>query len=132
MLASVSTRNARNLPCLVQRQLGFGDVVAAMASETKPSERLATHFTGRFDPLGGPGDHGLLAVVELLDAEAAADIGRNDAQLVLRDVQHEIAHQEAHDMRKLAGGPQRVVIGARHRIRRSPRAAPSDCRSGGC
>ena len=51
--------------------------------------------------------------MELLDAETAADIGRHDAHLVLRQLQHQRAHQEAHDMGKLAGGPQRVVALAR-------------------
>ena len=79
----------------------------------KPSLRSHTHFTGRPNFLRGPGDHHFFGVVELLDAEAAADVGRYDAQLVLRDVQHEVAHQQLHDVRKLAGGPHRVVA-ARH------------------
>ena len=54
----------------------------------------------------------LLGVEELLDAEAAADVGRHDAQLVLRNVQHEVAHQHLHDMRELAGGPHRVMVAA--------------------
>ncbi len=47
-----------------------------------------------------------------LRAEAAADIGRDDAQLVLRQMQHEGAHQQADGVRILAGGEERVVAGA--------------------
>ncbi len=44
-----------------------------------------------------------------LRAEAAADIGGNDAQLVLRDVQHEGAHQQPDHVRVLAGGVEREI-----------------------
>ena len=122
----------QELAVFVERQLGLGDVIAAVAIGDVAFRAARDPFDRPLDPLGGPGDDGLFAVVELLDAEAAADIGRDHAQLVLRDVQHQRAHQEAHDMRKLAGGPQRVAGRCRDHIRRSPRAAPSDCRSGGC
>ena len=81
------------------------------ASEMKPSLRSLTHFTGRPSLRRRPGHQRLFRIVELLDAEAAADIGRHDAQLVLRDLQHEHAHQDLHDVRELAGGPQRVLPG---------------------
>jgi len=51
--------------------------------------------------------------VELLDTESTTDIGRYHTQFVLWDVQHEVAHQQLHDMRKLTCGPQRVLP-ARH------------------
>ena len=65
----------------------------------------AAHLAGR------PGDDRLFGVVVDLRAEAAADIRRHDAQLVLRDVQHEGAHQQPDHMRVLAGGVQREVAG---------------------
>ena len=46
-----------------------------------------------------------------LRAEAAADIGRHDADLVLGQLEHEGAHQEADDVRVLARGVERVVAG---------------------
>ncbi len=94
-----------------------------------------------FRPLGGPlhrpahlarrpGDDRLLGVVEDLGAEPAAHVGRHDAQLVLRDVQHEGAHQQADDVRVLAGGVEREIPARRievadrrarlHRVRDQP------------
>ena len=98
----------------------------------KPSLRSLTHFTGRPTLREAQVDDGLLGVEELLDAKAAADVGRHDAQFVLRDVQHEVAHQHLDHMRELAGGPQRVVVAAGIVFGRPPRAAPSDCRPGDC
>src|SRR4029079_1119471 len=45
--------------------------------------------------------------------EAAADVGRDHAQLGLGDAEHEGAHEQADDVRVLAGGPQRGVVGGR-------------------
>ncbi len=46
-----------------------------------------------------------------LRAEAAADIGGDDAQPRFRDVQHEGAHQQPDHMRVLAGRVERVFAG---------------------
>ena len=62
------------------------------------------------DALAGPHQRGLLAVEEDLRAEAAADIGCDDAHLVLRDAEHEGAHQQPLDVRVLVGDVQRVVV----------------------
>ena len=79
----------------------MGDVVAAMGvgNETlgtlsRPLDRPA-HFLGR------PGDEGFLGIVKNLRTKAAADIGGDHAQLVLRNGEHERAHQQADDMRVL-------------------------------
>src|SRR5262249_8246502 len=61
-------------------------------------------------------------VVELLHAEAAADIGCYHPQLLLRDVEHEQAHEQPHHVRKLACRPQRVLTGFGMKFRnRRPR-----------
>jgi hypothetical protein len=49
--------------------------------------------------------------VEDLRAEPAADVGGDDPQLVLGDVQRERAHQQPDHVRVLRRGVQRVVIG---------------------
>ena len=101
------------LAVLVERQFRFGDMVAAMCVGDEAFAALADPFDRAADLRAGPGDDRFLGIVELLDAEAAADVGRDDPQLVLRDVEHEVAHQQPHDVRKLAGRPQRVVAGRR-------------------
>src|SRR5260221_12011291 len=50
--------------------------------------------------------------MEDLRAEAAADIGRHHPQLVLGQLQHERAHEQANDVRVLARGVERVLAGA--------------------
>ena len=96
----------------------------------KLSERSAVHLTGRLHLAGGPGDDRLLGVVVDLRAEAAADIGRDDAQFRLGDVQDKGAHQQADHMRVLARRIERVVAGGAvefadrgarlHRVRNEP------------
>ena len=68
---------------------------------------------GRLDLAGRPGEDRLLGVEELLDAEAAADVRRHDAQLVLRNVEDEVAHQQLDDVRELARRPQGEVLAGR-------------------
>ena len=113
MLAIVSTLSPRNLPFSSSASSASLTWSRPCASEMKPSLRSLTHFTGRPSLRRRPGDQRLFRVVELLDAEAAADIGRDDAQLVLRDLEHEDAHQDLDDVRELARGPQRVLPGRR-------------------
>ena len=77
-------------------------------------------------------------VVELFDAETAADVRRDDPQFVLRNVEDEGAHQEADDVRELAGRPQRVLPGRRiifgdrrarlHRVADQPVVDQADAR----
>ena len=114
----------------VQRHLGGADMVAAVRVGHEAFVALGGPLHRPAQLAGGPGDDRLLGVVVDLRAEAAADVGRHDAQLVLRDVQHEGAHQQADDVRVLAGGVQRVVAGGRievadrgarlHRVRDQP------------
>ncbi len=78
----------------------------AFAAFADPFDRPAD-FRGR------EGDHRFFGVVELFDAETAADVRRHDAQLVLRNVENERAHQQAYDVRELARRPKRVMFGRR-------------------
>jgi hypothetical protein len=66
------------------------------------------------DSLGGPGAHHILGVQIDLRAEAAADVGRDHAHLVLGQTQHERGHEQPLDVRVLAGDVERIaVVGAR-------------------
>ena len=86
----------------------MGDVVAAMRVGEEGLGAVAGPFHRAPDLLGGPDADRLLGIDEDLGAEAAADIGRDHAQLVLRrDADEGRQHQPRH-MRVLAGGVERV------------------------
>ena len=129
-MAIVDTFSARNLASRVERQLDMGDVVAAVRVGHEAFRALGGPFDRLAHLAGGPGDDRLLGVMVDLRAEAAADIGRDDAQPRLRDVQHEGAHQQPDHVRVLAGRIERVLAGraveladrgARlHRVRHEP------------
>ena len=111
----------QEMSVLVDRHLRGRDMVAAMRIRHEtfvtfggPLHRLA-HLAGR------PGDDRLLGVVIDLRPEPAAHVGRHHTQLVLRDVQHEGAHQQPDYMRVLAGGVEREVT--RRLVSKSPTAA---------
>ena len=89
----------------------MGHVVAAMRVGHEAFRALGGPFDRAPQFAGGPGDDRLFGIVIDLGAEAAADIGGDDPQFRLRDVQHEGAHQQADHMRVLAGRVERVVAG---------------------
>ena len=79
---------SEKLSVLVQGQFGFADMVAAvgvgqeaLAPLVDPLHR-PIHFARR------PGGDDLLGIDELLDAETATDIGRNDPNAILVEAQH--------------------------------------------
>ena len=82
--------------------------------------------------LRGPGDGRDLDGKISLHAETAADVGRDDADFVLGDVQRVERQPAPQIMRLLGRGVERVTIGSPRRIRRDRRAAPADWRRAGC
>ena len=119
---------AQDLVVLVEGHLGMGDVVTAMRVGEEGFGAVAGPLHGAADLLRGPQRHHLFGIDVDLRTEAAADVGRDHAQLVLgRDVVERRQH-EAGDVRVLRGRPQRVVLFGRvvigdrrarlHRIRR--------------
>ena len=92
----------------VERELRLGDVITAVSVRDKSFAALAHPLDRPPDLAASPGHNGLFGVVELLHAEAAADIGCYHPQLLLRDVEHEQAHKQPHHVRKLACRPKRV------------------------
>ena len=97
-------------PVLVERELDLRHMVAPLrvGDEGLRPARGPLHRPPQ--QLRRPGDEGLLAVVEDLRAEGAADVGRHHPELVLRDVEHEGAHQEPDHVRVLARRPERVLV----------------------
>ena len=95
----------------VERQLDMGDMVAAMRVRHEAVRALGGPFDRPPHLAGRPGDDRFLGVVVDLRPEAAADIGGDDAQFRLRDVQHKGAHQQPDDMRVLARRIKGVLAG---------------------
>ena len=100
---------AQELAVRIQRQFGGRDMVAAVGVGDEGLCPVAGPFDRAPQHLRRHRDDGFLGIVIDLGAEAAADIRRIDPQLVLRDRQHERAHQEPDHVRILAGGVERVV-----------------------
>ena len=103
----------------------MGDVVAAMRVRQESLGPVGGPFHRPADLLRRPDADRLLGIDEDLRAEAAADIGRDDAQLVLGRDADEGREHEARHMRVLARGVERERVRARIVFADAPRAAPS-------
>ena len=102
-----------DLAVLGRRHLGVGDVVAAVRVAKESLGAVAVPFHRPADLLCRPEADRLLGVDEDLRAEAAADVRRDDAQLVLgRDADEGREHEPRH-MRVLARGVEGVALVAR-------------------
>ncbi len=87
-------------------------MVAAMRVGHERFGTVARPFHRPAEFSRGPRDDRFLRVMVDLAAKTPANIGGHYAQLVLRDLQHERAHQQADHVRVLAGGVERVVAAA--------------------
>src|SRR3546814_2609764 len=85
------------------RSVGVGG--EALGALVRPLHRRA-HFLRR------PGADRLLGIAEDLGAEAAADVRRDDPQLVFAEAEHESAEDQLQQVRVLAGRVERVAVGA--------------------
>ena len=94
----------------VERQLRVRDVIAAVRVRQK---RFAA-FGGPFDrpshTLRRPHHCGFFGIQIDLRAETAADVGRDDANLVFWKAEHECRHQQALDVRILIRDVERVAV----------------------
>ena len=124
--------HAGDLAAGVCGQFGVSDVVAAVRVGEERLRPVSGPLHGAVELLGRPGADRLFGVNEYLRAEAAADVGRDDAELVLGREADESREHEPRDVRILARRVERQDVRARSRIRRAPRAAPSHWGSGGC
>ena len=93
---------AGDLAAGVQREFGVRDMVATMRVGEERLGPIRRPFDRPVDLLRRPGADRLLGVNEDLRAEAAADVGRDDAQLVFRRKADERREHEPRDMRVLA------------------------------
>ncbi len=97
------------------------DVVAAVRVGQERFAALGRPLDRAVDALRRPDHRRLFGVQVDLRAEAAADVGRDDAHLVLGQAEHEGRHQQALDVRILVRDVERVrVVGAV--VRRERRA----------
>ena len=103
----------QDVALLVGRELGVGDVVAAVrvGEEGLAALRGPLHRPAA-DLLAGPEDDALLAVDEDLGAEAAAHVGRHHAQLVLGRHADEGRDDQPVDVRVLRRDVERVALHA--------------------
>ena len=93
---------AEDLALVVDRHLGVGDVVAAMRVGEEGLGAVGGPLHRPADLLRRPDADRLFGVDEDLRAEAAAHVGRDHAQLVLRRDADEGRQHEARDVRVLA------------------------------
>ncbi len=101
-----------DLAVVAERHLGVGDVIAAVRVGEKRFRAVAGPFHRTADVPRGPQAHDFLGIDENLRAEAAADVGRNDAQLVLGRHADEGRDDEPRDVRVLRGVPEREILRA--------------------
>src|SRR6202042_2276268 len=80
----------------VERQLGARDVVAALIVGDETFRAVLLPFHRPRDLAARPDHERVLGINEGLHAKAAADIGRDQAQLVLRQFQYELGERIAH------------------------------------
>ena len=88
----------------------MGHVIAAMRVGQERLAALGCPLDRPVDALGCPHHRGLFRIQIDLRAEAAADVGRDDPHLGLRQSQHERGHQQPLDVRVLAGHVERITI----------------------
>ena len=95
---------AQHLAARVESQLGVGDMITAMSVRQERFGAVGRPFDRPLDLLGGPGADRLFIVDENLGAEAAAHVGRDYAQLVLRRDALKRRQHHPREMRVLASG----------------------------
>ena len=101
-----------NLAVGIEGHLGVGDMIAPVGVGEERLRAVGHPFHRPPDALGRPQRHDLFGVNENLRAEAAADVGRDHAQLVLRRHADEGGDHQPRDVRILRGIPQRERAGA--------------------
>ena len=116
----------QKLVVLVERQFGLGDVVAALLVGQQAFAALGNPFHRPAEHARRGDAENVFVVERALHAEAAADIFRNDAHLVVGHFQNFDRQRAADEVRTLHGAAQRDAVVARDRIRRGSRAAPSN------
>ncbi len=105
-VGDVARAQRQELAVLVERDLARGDVVAALRVGQERLGPLADPLHRAAQLAGGVAGQRVLGVQEQLHAEAAAHVGRDDAELLLRHVEHGLAEQRLDDPAALRVGVQ--------------------------
>ena len=108
----VFARSPSNLAGGVERHLGMRYMIAAVRVGEERLAAVRNPFHRASDALRRPQRHHFLGIDEDLRAEAAADIGRDDAQLVLGRHADKGRDDQTRHMGILGGVPQRERAGA--------------------
>ena len=116
--------HGQEIAVAVERELGIGDVVARLRVAQEGLRAGADPLDRPPGDLGGQQHQGDLVVDRRLHAEAAADVAGDDADLVLRNPQHELRQLLAERMRALQRRVDGVAAVGRMIDRRCSRAAP--------
>ena len=90
---------AGDLAAGVERELGVGDVIASVRVREERLRPVRGPFYRPVDLLGRPGADRLLGVDKDLRAEAAANVGRDHPEFVLRRKADERREHQPRDMR---------------------------------
>ena len=101
--------HAEDLAVLVEAHAADGVVVPRVGIRQQAFGARAHPAHGPVADDGAPEHQRLLGIVVELHAEAAADVRRDDPELVLGNVQR-LGEVAAHDVRRLVGGPHRVAV----------------------
>src|ERR1039457_572699 len=103
-------REREEASLVVNRQPRAGDVVAAVAVAEKMFGAIANPFHRPAQPLGGHRRQRIFAIGKQLGAEAAADVGRDDAHAIGRQIEHIAANDVADDVAALTTERKRVAV----------------------
>ena len=100
-----------DLAVLVERQFAGDDLVAAVrVAEQRLRARRHPFHRPAADAARRPHHQRIFRIAAVLHAEAAADVGRDDAQLGLGDFQHLAGDRRAGAVRILRGRIERVAV----------------------
>ena len=122
---------AQELPVGIQRQRRPGQMVACLGVAEKALGAAAQPAHRQPQLARRPGHQDLLVIGEVLHAEAAAEVVREDAQAVLFDPEN-AGDDGARAVHVLAVDVEGVALARRDRRRRAHRAARWYSRPGGC
>ena len=101
----------KNLAALVERKFAGHDLVAALrVAEQRLRARRHPFDRPAADPARRPHHQRIFRIAAVLHAEAAADVGRDHAQLGLGDFQHLAGDGRARAVRVLRGRVERVAV----------------------
>ena len=95
---------AEEAAVVVKRKLGARDVIAALVVGDEALGAVLLPLHRPFQLAAGPDHQRLLGIDEGLHAEPAADVGRDQAELVLRNLENDFGERVADEMRTLRRG----------------------------